>query len=279
MIGLVTLYNPQVDSTISNILTYLPWLDHLILWDNSPADRHCIRSIAKQLTSYQDKLILHPCSANEFIAPAINFAIQQAISTQDPFLLIMDQDSFWDNFHDFRIQIETLYAQYPNYGAFCPKVDNVYRWISTMPIQPIRLFINSGSVIPTSILSQINGADTRFPLDALDNDLSIRIQQAGFQPVCLTNFHLHHELGHPMRSKILHLYSTNYNASRTYSIIRSYTLFLRIHHKWLNKEEKISILKEYYFWKPIRILCMEPDKWNRFKAYFHGLFDGLKAKK
>jgi len=278
MIGLVTLYHPNISTTTANILTYLPWLDYLILWDNSANQSASFTQITKQLTAYQEKLILHPCDHNEFIAPAINFSLQKASELRNPFLLIMDQDSSWTNFQDFRNHVEQLASTHPNYGAFCPKVDNVYCWTSIMPVQPIRLFINSGTVIRTDVLSQIHGADTRFPLDALDNDLSIRIQQAGYQPVCLTDFHLCHELGHPMRSKILHLYSSNYNALRTYSIMRGYTLFLRIHHKWLKHSEIYTILKEYFFWKPVRIVFMEPDKWQRTKSYIKGIIDGLNIK-
>lgn len=279
MIGLVTLYNPKINATAKNILTYLSELDYLIIWDNSQAYLPNKVQLHNLLSEYDSRLIWCGDGTNRYIAAGINFAHHYAQEHHIDTILIMDQDSSWTNFKDFREQAQTLYQSHTNYGAICPLVPSVYKLDTSCAIQPIRLFINSGTVIRTEVLTQINGADERFPLDALDNDLSIRIQQAGYQTICLTDYCLSHELGHPMRSKILHIYSTNYNAERTYSILRSYTLFLRLHHKWLNFKECKTILKEYYFWKPVRILLMEPDKWNRTKAYIRGIFDGLKIAK
>ena len=36
MLGLVTLYNPKLPNAVDNIMQYLPHLDLLIIWDNSP---------------------------------------------------------------------------------------------------------------------------------------------------------------------------------------------------------------------------------------------------
>ena len=99
-------------------------------------------------------------------------------------LLIMDQDSEWQNFADYKRMIEEHWHMghewvFTPYFAGQPK--------PAEPVEVLRLFINSGTVIPIKVLQDIGGADELMPLDALDHDMAIRIQKKGYRIVKLAD--------------------------------------------------------------------------------------------
>ena len=84
MLGVVTLYNPDKEQALNNINCYEPYIDKLIVWDNS-AECH-----SKWFAS--DRTIYHWTGKNTFIAPALNYALQYAKEKAFDNVLIMDED-------------------------------------------------------------------------------------------------------------------------------------------------------------------------------------------
>ena len=273
MLGLVTLYKPNLQQAIDNISLYIDDIDRLIVWNNSPNDEDIKDCMMAGLSQSQTKIIWYGTGSNRCIAPAINAAWQYGQDNSYDMLLIMDQDSRWSDFPNYRKQIDDFWEK-GNKWVFTPYFANS-GVPNDKPVQFLRIFINSGTVIPIKILSHIGGADERMPLDALDHDLAIRIKKAGFRIVCLTSVELHHTIGQPTTSGILHLKTSNYNAWRTYSIARSHAINYRKHRDWLNFQEKKRIIKEYYVRRLLLILLNEDDKWNRIKMLIKGTYDGL----
>jgi len=88
MVGVVVLYNPN-DKVKDNILSYLPWLNRLIVVDNSP-------SLSPSLKSFllgSKKIFYHGEGFNRGMAWALNFGAHKALELQCGWLLTMDQDS------------------------------------------------------------------------------------------------------------------------------------------------------------------------------------------
>ena len=186
----------------------------------------------------------------------------------------MDQDSRWDDFRSFRQHVETLYHTSPSY-VFCPYIIGNDRFTIEKDVQERRVFLNSGTIIPTAILNKIGGADETFPLDALDHDLAIRIQKTGYTIVCLTKHKLRHTVGDPQRMGALHLFTDNYGPLRIYSISKSHIIKYRKHKDWLTFSEKKEMFKVHYCLKFIRIILAEPQKIQRLKSFFKGIYDGI----
>lgn len=275
ILGIVTLYNPDVRQAAANVMRYLNDIDALIIWDNSAAVQEVRQRISQYLPVPEGKIIWHGTGQNECIAPAINYAWQYAKTHQFQLLLIMDQDSQWSNFAFFRQKVETYY-QAGNKWAFVPYIAGNDIWPIQQEIHFRRVFINSGTIIPIEILDHINGADETFPLDALDHDLAIRIQKAGYKIACITCCILYHTVGHPKRSRFLHLFTNDYGRERTYSIAKSHLIKYRKHKNWFTAYEKRKIFKEYFMWKLIRIALAEDDKMGRLKMLLKGIRDGMK---
>lgn len=274
ILGIVTLFNPDARQAADNILRYLEDVDALIIWDNSPAEKEIPQKVGQYLPDPEGKIIWHNTGKNECIAPAINYAWQYAKTQGFQMLLIMDQDSQWADFAFFRKKVETYY-QAGNKWAFVPYIAGNDIWTIQQEIHIKRVFINSGTIIPIEILDAIDGADETFPLDALDHDLAIRIQKAGYQIACITCCILYHTVGHPKRSRFLHLFTNDYGRERTYSITKSHLIKYRKHKDWFTAYEKRKIFKEYYMWKLIRIVFAEEDKLGRLKMFLKGIKDGM----
>ena len=277
ILGLVTLYNPELPKASDNIMRYLPHVDLLIIWDNSPLETNHKQKILESITDETDKIIWHGDGNNYCIAPAINFAWHYAKENSFDLILLMDQDSQWENFPTYRRKIDELVSEDKIY-VYKPYIFGEDTFKYTQPIVYRRRFINSGTVIPVKILDCIGGADEVFALDALDNDMSLRILKAGFKIACLTDCHLTHIIGEPKRLRILRLYTNDYGRFRTYTMTKSHIICYRKNRKWMTYEEKKTIFKEIIMWKIIRIILAEKDKIGRFRMFFKGIKDGITYK-
>lgn len=274
MLGVLTLFHPDVEQTLENIRLYAPLLDRLIIWDNSPLELQDKAQLLPRLSNLNTDIVWVGDGENRCIAPAINHAWQMAQQEGFDFILIMDQDSRWTNFMEYRRLIEQHTGEGDQW-VFTPYVEGCDQWTISSDIQFTELFINSGTVIPTKLLTDIGGADEAFPLDALDHDMAFRIRQKGYQIACLTTCRLVHSIGNPTKSEALHLTAHNYPAMRIYSIARSHIINLRKHSHWLKRSDKWRIVREYVLLPLVRILFLESGKWERLKMLMKGIRDGL----
>lgn len=275
MLGVVTLFNPDVQEAAERIKRYAPHLDALIVWDNSPLEANLQQQLKEKLCGdIWHQMIWQGTGENRCIAPAVNYAWHYATEHGFDLLLIMDQDSQWENFALYRQEVERRFSQNA-LEVFTPYIIGLDEWEADDVVTERNIFINSGTVIPVLALDALDGADETFMLDALDHDLSFRLRKRGYTIVCLTTHKLYHTLGHPTRSGILKIYSPNYGSQRTYSIVSSHLINYRKNRKWMTWQERYEVLKEFIFWKFVRIVMVENGKWERFKMYVKGIKDGL----
>lgn len=277
LLGLVTLFNPDAQDAAKNIKRYVYDLDELIIWDNSPLEKDLRSTILNELNDVKDKITWKGDGENRCIAQAINSAWHYAKENGLDFLLLMDQDSQWADFVSYRQEIEAHYSA-GEIWVYTPYVTGFDFWTVEKTVQKRRLFINSGTVIPVTILDDIGGADEAFPLDALDTDLSYRVIKAGHQIACLTDCKLHHTIGHPVRKGPLHIFTNDYGRFRTYSITRSHIICYRKHRDIMTAYECRKFYKEIFWWKFVRLVLAEEDKIGRFKMFFKGIRDGVSYK-
>ena len=225
MLGVVVVYDPDMD-VIENIKGYAPYIDKLIIWDNSPLELNLHNVIMEQLHSIEDKILWQGTGKNRFIAPAINFAWNYAKENGYDYILTMDQDSHWHDFAKYRRLIEED-TGHNQPCVYTPYIYGCDKWTIKDKKQKRQIFINSGTVYPVDILTAIDGVDEMFPLDALDHDTSIRVREAGYEIICLTECVLQHTMGNPTTARLLPIKANNYSAKRTYEITCSHVLNLR----------------------------------------------------
>ena len=73
MLGVVTLYNPEIEQVATNINLFLPFIDKLIIWDNSYKDKSVRKRMESLLQNEEEKVLWHVTGENLYIAPAIEF--------------------------------------------------------------------------------------------------------------------------------------------------------------------------------------------------------------
>lgn len=278
MLGVVTLYNPEPEEAASNIMRYISNLDALIVWDNSPLEKNVKNEVLGRLSDVAEKIVWHGDGKNYCIAPAINFAWHHAAENGYDLILLMDEDSAWEDFEAYRKDVTEIYDN-GRLVISTPYVVGCDSFEISQQEQRKDLFINSGTVIPTQIMTELGGVDEdAFPLDAVDHDIAFRARGKGYDTVCLTNHKLNHSLGYPQRLGIFKIFTPNYNAFRTFTMTRSHVICYRKHHKIMSKEEKQYVYREMLLNKFARILLAEPEKWSRLKAFVKGIISGLRYK-
>lgn len=273
MLGLVTLYNPNPQEASSNIKKYIDDVDALIIWDNSPLEKCLKTAITSYLSDYAEKIIWHGDGNNYCIAPALKFACIYAQENGYGLLLIMDQDSKWVDFVSYRRNVEEICEK--EVMAFTPYVVGCDRFEIKETEQEKEIFINSGTVIPTQIIHPTDIDEKAFPLDALDNDISLTLKEKGYKILCLTTHKLDHSLGQLQYMGPFKILTPNYNSARTYSIIRAHVICYRKHRKSVSKEYRNYFYSEIIYYRLIRIIFAEPEKWSRLKAFIKGFISGL----
>lgn len=278
MLGIVTLYYPDILIAADNIKKYAQSIDSLIIWDNSPLVVDVKTQMQPLLQSIWHKVVWHGDGKNYCIAPAINFALHYATANSFDLLLVMDQDSQWNDFSAYRRDIEISLSR-GEMKVFTPYVKGCDTFEIKGEMQEKRLMINSGMVIPVRILAEIGEVDEEaFPLDALDHDISYLVKEHGYQTVCLTKYMLNHSLGQMQRMGLFDIMTPNYNKQRTYSMTRSHIICYRKHKKILTNEDRHYLYWEILIMKFFRIILAEPDKFKRMKAFVKGIFDGISYK-
>ena len=275
-LGFVTLYHPDAALTASNLRTYLPWVDRLVVWDNAPGANDNRRCLDALLADEAEKLIWMENGQNLGIARGLNYALHKVLDGDFDMLLMMDQDSNWPDCGSFMQAVARLHGTDATIGAFTPNVSGLER--QTTDIAEKDFFITSGTVITREAIRKIVPVDETFAIDALDNECSIAIREKGFRIVCLTRHVLNHHIGNRKYSKIFHIGTPDYNAARTYGMCRNHIILIRKRKKSLPLRKKIYFIKEYIIYKLIRILLVEGDKGHRLRMLIKGISDGLTYK-
>ena len=198
ILGVVTLFNPDENIIKKNLNSYMPHISELIIWDNSEKNH-------KEWFENNKKIIYHSTGRNTCIAPAINYAAKYMLSKNYSMLLIMDQDSKWENFNFFAKEAKKLYIK-KEADVFTPFVKGCDNFEITSSIMPRRLFINSGTLMSAKALEIIGEVDEKaFPLDALDHDMALTLLENGIKAVCLTDYILTQHLGHLQRVELFNI--------------------------------------------------------------------------
>ena len=120
----------------------------------------------------------------------------------------------------------------------------------------------------------VGGFDERMFIDLVDTDFCLRLRRAGYKNIQLTSVVLNHNLGNPITKRILftNFSTTNHSAFRKYYRVRN--------NIYIARKGLSSPLKAFYhiwviFWETV---FLEPQKKEKMKSIFRGVFEGFKMK-
>lgn len=272
LLGIVILYNPT-DSIYNNILSYLPLVDQLIVWYNSPHNDDFLSPLGQK-----SRIIEMGNGCNVGIGVALNVAIDFARKYEYTHLLTMDQDSYFVR-NDFSMYLKAIKESNirsifsPNYllhdKALYTSIDDGFIEVETT--------MTSGSVYPVEVFSKIGLFRDDFFIDAIDTEFSLRAKKSGITTRVMPQVCLVHGAGY-QKTKHKFLWKTffpnEYSPVRSYYIVRNGIITKRL-YPWANWKGFLY----YWFYKRLFfVICYEDNKFAKIKGLLYGFYHGMIGK-
>lgn len=202
-------YRPEIPKFRENILRYLPYVDKLIVWDNTPDPE--LSGKLDLPGSESGKVLFITAGKNVGIAFAANRAVEYALSKGYTHVLTMDQDSAWEDFAAFRAKVEA--SAEGELHIFAPSLNLGGRIPENLPDS----CISSGMLVPAELFRKVGLFREDYFIDAVDTEFCYRCRREGYSIMYFPDI-LFHSLGH---GEGLPHRSLNYSASRYFHIIRN----------------------------------------------------------
>lgn len=229
----VILYHPA-NNTLQNIQSYSSAVEKVFVFDNTEGEQSTIEEALLK----DSKIQYYHDTQNRGIAERLNQAAQKAVEDGFDWLLMMDQDSSFDE-NAIQLYIDCI-KKYPdctnvalfgtNYGR------NKQVSSSTVIEKEVNSMITSGTMLNLKLYPVIGQFDEALFIDAVDVEYCLRAKTKGFSVIQLMNIFLQHELGkmvHRASIKTMFLvkkYKELHSALRCYYIYRN-NLYLQEKYK------------------------------------------------
>lgn len=264
--AIIVTYHPNFQEVKHNIATFVNDVDMLIVWDNSeiPADFN----YPKQL---HPNIIFHQDGKNIGLSEAYNNAIQIAQSHDCTHIMTMDQDSTFENFAEYRRQLESFSD--PAVGIFtCPINNDIHDagYRETTVCQ-------SGSIYSLEMLQQIGNFREDLFIGMVDAEMSLRALEKGYKIYSVANCNLIQHIGsgrivkffgHPVEvsdyGPLRHFYDSRNRILLWHEFPYDVSLKHKIHHLW-SRTKLIT-----------KIALFEQNKVKKIKAILLGTWYGLR---
>lgn len=280
--GMVILYNPNLNEVLKNIVTYLPFIDHLYIIDNTvKPDENYLRTKLEELSSRIEYI---PNYANIGLAKPINIIAKKATKKGYKMLLTMDQDSSYnpivaEKYFKYAVTLLSLKSEVAISSLNSSRnpmrnLGNEYHYHEVMRTN------TSGSIFNLEVFNKIGGADERLFLDEVDREYCFRAIINGYKIYSFHNLSLTHNLGELKYVGYLGLFSKRYtelhSPKRIYFIKRNFLLISENYahifpaeFKHLRREHKKKI--------KYQLLC-SPDWYKSLFQVIRGYIDYKRKK-
>ena len=267
--SVVIWYEPQIDY-LANLDSYSSYVGHTYIIDNS-SKSHEEWVVSKRAVTYVW------LGGNHGIARALNSGCKLAYDAGFQFVLTMDQDSVFDS------DVVNTYLEEANV-AFNDKVlAMVGVTFQGSGIQPYNGYvernsvITSGSLLRLSSWSSIGGFEEKLFIDQVDHEFCYRLKRNGYHIFIDTNITLCHQVGSPLRKKILGytVLTTNHPWVRRYYQVRN-SLYLR--HKYPEYAKPFPTYLYDLLYHCLGIILVERGSGKKIKAVLYGIWDFFRGR-
>lgn len=280
ILGVVVIYNPDINKLINNINRYLENITSLMIWQNSVLSQDQREKIEKETTE-GFKILFVGDGTNQGLDVAFNYSFSYAKKAGYNWLLTMDQDSEWNNFARFLTDVNN--CEDSEAGIFGPEIINAFDITSTCDddkknnrYEQVDFVISSGALYSINILEKLDGFTKDFFIDAIDEEICYRASAMGIITVKVKGSFLVQEFGNYKKKKFLGktIATSNYSAFRYYYIVRNH---LRLAKSGLVKGKTKKIMIHNYIISPFfKVILFENCKTSKLRAIVKGTIDGLK---
>ncbi|MGC9151905.1 MAG: glycosyltransferase [Microbacter sp.] len=271
--AIVTSYNPDIDHLEYNINSYLPWIDHLVIWENTPREKSNLDQLIQRLQN--EKVTVRTTEKNEYLALPFNKTIRWAQKEGYTHLLTMDQDSCFsgDGFGRFIEKVKTCNDD--AVAIFAPNTHHTSDHESkTIYIEQGSVY-TSGSIYKMEMFDKIGGFREDFAIYCLDVEMCMRARKNGYKIALFTDIYMQHFEGYKTKG-LLGITINNYSAQSTYFYVRNNLLLWKIYPDDFTFSSKYKFLKYHVIFRILKI-AFEKERTSKLKSLFLGLLHGMKT--
>src|SRR5687767_14800800 len=240
--GTVVLYHPDGREVLRNILSYLPYVELLIVIDNTEVPD---TDLGEQIKSTGAAIRYIANNENKGIAAALNMAAQIAFNEGFAWLLTMDQDSYFDKeeMEKYLSNFRHLFYNQTRVAVVAPSHDES-RIAMGLAAQhkKVTTVITSGSLMQLSLWNEAGGFCEKLFIDEVDHEYCYRLIERGNTIVQFVNIFLNHRLGTKTtggylgavanRERVIH------SPRRVYFMVRNYLYVRKLYRKLFAAEFK-----------------------------------------
>jgi rhamnosyltransferase len=270
ILGVITSFYPDIDELERNINSFLPEIEHLIIWENTPKEKSYIQQLIERLKS--TKVEVRTTGENEYLAVPFNLCARFALENSFTHLLTMDQDSCFSNDHFKKYIAEIQNLKLNDVAAFGPNSSSREQQKN----QEVDHIFISGAIYPLDVFFELKGFNEELVIDAIDTEYCFRAKENNYVIIVFQNVNLEHNMGYRYKHWT-GLTLVPYSAQRTYYFIRnSLWLWARFPQNY-TKEYRNSFIKFRIVYRTLKLI-FEKDSLNKFVAIITAL-SHVKAKR
>lgn len=265
VLGVVSSFYPKIDELESNISSFLPEIDHLIIWENTPKEKSNITTLVERLNN--NKIEVRTTGQNEYLAIPFNLCVKWAKEKGFTHVLTMDQDSSFSlgHFKEFVKSIENYTKN--KVAAFGP--NSTSRVQSTITGEVDHIFI-SGAIYPVNSFIKLNGFNEDLVIDAIDTEYCFRAKKNGYKIIVIANVNLEHQMGYRYKHWT-GLTIVPYSAQRTYYYIRNSLWLWDKFPTYFERSYKKTFIKYRIIYRILKIY-LEKDSSRKLLAIIFAIW-------
>ena len=264
--GCVVFYNPSPEA-LENIQTYLPFLEMLVVVDNSTKytdTSEKVKTIPKVVYLSQE--------GNLGIASALNKGMDYLYEHGMDLALTMDQDSKFPVANTKKILrlVEKNISEYAILGLRYKNDERTYK--KPTEIFEVNYWITSGNFVKLKDYKDVGGFQEELFIDSVDHEFCRQLVLHHRRIGIMRDYCLDHTIGSP--GKMIRMFGTYFPLSSNHSPIRYYYRFRNVWYLY-HKDKKYYrpiFNKEIYVNIP-RILLFDSEKRKKWQMIKRGIDD------
>jgi rhamnosyltransferase len=262
LLAAVITYYPDLKLLKQNLAAVMDSVDRILIWENTPEkDKYQYR------LKTSDKIEYAGDGVNS-ISRGLNYSWEYAKKNGFDYLLLLDQDSVFENLDDYLHK--TISHPAAPLGIWGPeineqRVEHDYEMTETC--------ITSGMLLPVEMIDKIGGWDELFRIDCVDFDFCLCASESGFYTYTVKGARLKQRFGNPQAILFRgqKKYVKNYPPVRLYTYYRDIFILKKKHPESLFVKNALKARLK----KMKGILFYESEKFNKATAIVKGIVAGL----
>lgn len=268
--GVVVLYHPKED-VLSNIRSYAPWLDLLVVVDNTPEPFPWVRERISGLAN----AVYIANGANRGIAVAQNQGAKVAREKGMRWLLTMDQDSSFEG--DAFCLLVKAAERHPGFGIICARhaLEDGQSDSAATGVVELRTAMASGNLLNLAAYQNAGPFREDYFIDYVDHEFCLRLRRKGYRILRVNSARLNHSLGNLVTINRfgLRFRPTHHSPIRRYYMTRNRLAMMRRYPE--------ALASEAFAWSKelVKLLLFEDEKARKLRYIALGFLHFLKGKR